>query len=243
MEIKNDRFLNLWGASELYLFSKVRTCIQLYTTGGMSMKNYCFHSILMLYWVLSFCTFGDVVRTIEITKIEMPPNITFSFPCETKIEDRKIKSKGEIGISLTGVRSEYNYFVGFFGTCFMEDVSTLNLYGTSIGLNGGWKNLYGCSFSFINKNNAFYGWQTSFLGNVSNHQSIGLQVSCIYNFASSINGIQVALLNEISKVHEDESSKTYVSSQIGLLNECNTDFVFQAGIFNKQAEAAMYALF
>ena len=53
----------------------------------MSMKNYCFHSILMLYWVLSFCTFGDVVRTIEITKIEMPPNITFSFPCETKIED------------------------------------------------------------------------------------------------------------------------------------------------------------
>ncbi len=96
------------------------------------MKDYYFHSILMLCCVLSFCTFGDVVRTKEITEIEIPPNFSFSFPCETKIEDRKIKSKGEIGISLIGVRSEYNYFVGFFGTCFMEDVSTLNLYGTSI---------------------------------------------------------------------------------------------------------------
>ena len=91
------------------------------------MKNYYCHSILMLCCVLSFCTLGDVVRTKEITEIEIPPNFSFSFPCETKIEDRKIKSKGEIGISLTGARSGYNYFVGFFGTCFMEDVSTLNL--------------------------------------------------------------------------------------------------------------------
>ena len=70
-----------YGTLVSYIFfSKVRTCIQLYTTGGMSMKNYCFHSILMLCCVLSFCTFGDVVRTKEITEIEMPPNISFSFP-------------------------------------------------------------------------------------------------------------------------------------------------------------------
>ena len=59
------------------------------------MKNYYCHSILMLCCVLSFCTLGDVVRTKEITEIEIPPNFSFSFPCETKIEDRKIKSKGE----------------------------------------------------------------------------------------------------------------------------------------------------